>query len=104
MFKFNLVKLEKTIIYQPVFISEDLLNKYRNYNYRDRTHNYGGFIINYCGTPELCIADKVVFLGLENIGSYFSSKKFISNKFRDEYYDELLETIKQSINYLKNLQ
>lgn len=103
-FKFNLVKLEKAIIYQPVFISEDFLRKYQAYTHKNQVHLYGDFRVNCAGSPELCSADKTVFLGLKYCGhKYYSGKQFLSNAERDDYYNGVLKAIKEMINYLKNV-
>lgn len=104
-FKANIVRLEKCIIYQPIFIEKSLMEKAKKYGDilyfnipPDKNTRFGVF---YRSNPSLNAS--YILLGFEYCGSgHSSTMKFESNDHRDIYYNRLIEAIRLAINKLKS--
>lgn len=94
--KINVIKLDKCIIYKPEEISTEF------YNQAKRINNvcFGNFHIHFFGTPEL--TGSSIYLGLSHCKSgSVCHRIFSNNEQRDKYYNDMMSSIKQSIDYLK---
>jgi len=111
LIKFNLVKLDRILIYQPLSISEQL-NRYYNYDFNHQI-SYGDIPMFLRGNPELLLdkfGDEIkfagAFLGFRD-SSFKEGKifvaKFNNNEQRDLYYKEFLNHVNKMCSYYKKV-
>lgn len=100
-FKAHIIKLEKAILYQPVFISKDMVQRVKLANQVIKA--VPGLDVTPGGYPEL--TKSVAYLGMTYYDSSIHSiLRFKNNEERDIYYEELITSIEYTIKYLKNVR
>lgn len=101
-FKANIIKFDKGILYQPIYISTELNDKiHRNYKLSGQWNNIGVIRVAFGKDVELTV-DSTFYMGCRDLNDYprFATKTFKSNEQRDEYYDGLVKLVQESIKYL----
>lgn len=106
-FKANIVKLNKMILYQPVYLDPKLQTKIINKpDLSGKWHKIEEFNVVFSDAPEMRLDSIHTFLGFKNIamngGTKYHILPFENNEKRDAYFIKLQRIIELSVEYLKS--